>query len=204
MSFTGSAQAPASQASEALQRVFVKSLRDHWLLLLFEGIALIALGTVAVVVPAVTSLAVEIFIGWLFLAIGAVGLTMTIFGRKLPGLPWSLLSAIMAIVTGGLLVWWPLSGVVTLTLLVAAYFIFDGISSIMLALDHRANSARSWVWLLASALLDLICAGIIITGLPGTATWVIGLLVGIDMVFGGMAMVASAVMARASTDPATA
>jgi uncharacterized membrane protein HdeD (DUF308 family) len=195
MSFTSQTSAP-----ENLQRLLAKSLRDHWLWLLFEGIALIALGTLAAVVPSVSGLAVELLVGWLFLVVGGVCLITALFGRGLPGLPWSISSAILAIVTGGILIWWPLSGLVSLTLVLGVYFIFDGVASIMRALDHRASSSRSWGWLLAVGVLDLVIAAMLITGLPGTAAWAIGLLVGIELLFGGMALVTSAVMARASTD----
>ncbi len=196
MSFTSS-QPPAP---ENLQRLLAKPLRDHWLWLLFEGIALVLLGTVAAIAPFVSGLATELFVGWVFLFVGGACLITALFGRRLPGLPWSIVSAILAIVTGVILLWWPLSGMVTLTLVLGVYFIFDGVASIMRALDHRAHSSRSWGWLLAVGLLDLVVAAMLITGLPGTAAWAIGLLVGVELLFGGMALVVSAVMARASTD----
>jgi uncharacterized membrane protein HdeD (DUF308 family) len=196
MSFTSS-QPPTP---ENLRRILAKPLRDHWLWLLLEGIALILLGTVAAIMPFVSGLATELFVGWVFLFVGVACLITALIGRKLPGLPWSILSAILAIVTGGILLWWPLSGMVTLTLVLGVYFIFDGVASIMRALDHRASSSRSWGWLLAVGLLDLVVAAMLITGLPGTAAWAIGLLVGVELLFGGMALVVSAVMARASTD----
>jgi hypothetical protein len=75
-------------------------------------------------------------------------------------------------------------------------------------LDHvRARSKRElsgrWGWMLASGIIDLILATIILAGLPGTAVWALWLLVGINMVFGGSALIAMALYAR-EIDPRSA
>ena len=56
--------------------------------------------------------------------------------------------------------------------------------------------SERWGWVLASGILDLLLAGLIIAGLPGTALWAIGLLVGIDMLFGGACLIGMALAAR--------
>ena len=66
----------------------------------------------------------------------------------------------------------------------------------MYALEHRRELSGRWEWMLVSGIIDLVLAGIIFAGLPGTAEWALGLLVGINMVFGGMALVAIALHAR--------
>jgi uncharacterized membrane protein HdeD (DUF308 family) len=98
--------------------------------------------------------------------------------RQAPGFWWSLVSAILGIAAGIVLLLWPLSGVLSLTLVLIVFFV----------------SGR-WGWMLASGIIDLILAAIILAGLPGTA-WAIGLLVGINMVFGGSALIAMALHAR--------
>ncbi len=77
----------------------------------------------------------------------------------------------------------------------------EGIASIMYAIEHRNQLTSQWLWMLVSGIIDLILAGIIFAGLPGTALWALGLLVGINMVFGGAALIAMALAAR---HPATA
>jgi uncharacterized membrane protein HdeD (DUF308 family) len=89
-----------------------------------------------------------------------------------------------------------LSGVLSLTLILIAFFVIEGIASIMFALDHKRELSGRWGWMLASGIIDLILATIILTGLPGSAAWAIGLLVGINMVFGGSALIAMALHAR--------
>ena len=128
-----------------------------------------------------------------------MGLAGTLFGHRVPGFWWSMLSAVLAIVAGGLLVWSPIGGVLSLTFLLSVYFLVDGFASIMFAIDHRRHYSKTWGWLLASGVFDLLLAGLIILGLPGTAAWVIGLVVGIDLVFGGWSLIAVALGARTAT-----
>jgi uncharacterized membrane protein HdeD (DUF308 family) len=83
------------------------------------------------------------------------------------------------------------------------FFTIEGVASIMFALEHKRELSGRWGFMLASGIVDLIVAGIVLTGLPGTAAWAIGLLVGINMVFGGSALIAMAMHARA-LDPGAA
>jgi uncharacterized membrane protein HdeD (DUF308 family) len=77
-----------------------------------------------------------------------------------------------------------------------AFFIIEGVASIMYALDHRKQSSGRWGWMLLSGVIDLVLAAMIFSGLPGTAAWALGLLVGINMIFGGSALIAMALAAR--------
>ena len=186
---------------EQLQRRFLTSLRDHWVLFLVEGIVLVLLGIAAIMLPVVATLAVAIFLGWLFLISGIIGLITTFMMRNAPGFWWSLLSAVLALGAGLILLAWPVSGAVSLTLVLIVFFVIEGVASIMMALEHR--TAGRWGWLLASGIVDLILAGLILAGLPGTAAWALGLLVGINMLFGGASMIGMALHAR-SIDPGAA
>jgi uncharacterized membrane protein HdeD (DUF308 family) len=179
-----------------LQTAFAQSVRDHWVLFLVEGLVLIALGLLAIVVPSVASLAFTIFVGWLLMFGGAFGLVMTFMGRHTPGFWWSLLSALLALVAGGVLLWWPFRGEVSLTLVLIFFFAIDGVASIMLALEHRRELSGRWGWLVLHGIVDLVLAAIILSGFPGTAAWVLGLMLGIDLVFSGTSLVAIALGAR--------
>src|SRR6516162_2902015 len=81
-------------------RTVTISVRDHWKVFLVEGIVLVILGCLAVALPPLASLAVEIVIGWIFLVSGLVGLFTTYTMRSLPGFWWWLLSAILSILAG--------------------------------------------------------------------------------------------------------
>jgi uncharacterized membrane protein HdeD (DUF308 family) len=179
-----------------LQRTVANAIHAHWGLFLFEGIMLVILGAAAIILPTVATLAFTLVIGWLFLIAGGVGLVTTFWMRNAPGFWWALVSAIISIAAGIVLIRWPINGTVSLTLLLIAFFVVEGIATLMYAFDHRAQLSGRWGWMLASGIVDLILAGIIFAGLPGTATWALGLLVGINMLFGGTAMIGMALAAR--------
>ncbi len=181
---------------EQIRRAVATPLHEHWRLFLVEGIILVLLGLVAIVIPPIATLAVEILFGWLFLLSGVVGLITTFWMRQAPGFWWSLVSAILGIAAGIVLLLWPLSGVLSLTLILIVFFVLEGIASIMFALEHKRELSGRWEWMLASGVVDLILAAIIFAGLPGTAAWAMGLLVGINMLFGGLTLIAMALHAR--------
>jgi uncharacterized membrane protein HdeD (DUF308 family) len=183
---------------ERLQTAVATSLHAHWKYFLIEGIILVALGFTAILVPPLATVAVEILIGWVVLASGVIGLVMTLRVRGAPGFGWSLASAIAAIVAGLVLLVWPLSGALSLTVILTIFLTVEGLVSIMYALDHRRELTQRWGFMLFSGFVDLMLAGLIFAGLPGTAAWAIGLLVGINLVFGGVALVAMALRARAT------
>ena len=164
------------------------AVRRHRGLFLFEGILLSTLGVIAVLVPVVASFAAAIFFGWIFLLSGIVGLFTTFRGRHVPGFWWSLLSAIVGIVAGVLLIGWPAQGVFSLTSVLIAFLLVEGAITIFYALEHRSGPVR-WGYMLASGIVDLILGIILFAGLPGTATWALGLLIGINMFFGGWALI---------------
>jgi uncharacterized membrane protein HdeD (DUF308 family) len=182
-----------------LQRALAQSVREHWVLFLIEGIVLVVLGLLAIIIPPIATIAVTIFLGWLFLISGVVGLVTTFWARHAPGFWWSLLSAVIAIAAGLVLLAWPISGAVSLTLLLIVFFTIEGVLTIMYALEHKKELSGRWGWMLTSGIIDLILAAIILAGLPGTAAWALGLLVGINMLFGGTALIAMAMHARSDT-----
>lgn len=179
-----------------IQRAVARSLHEHWVLYLVEGVVLLVLGATAIVIPPLATLATTIILGWLFLVSGVVGLFTTFWMRAAPGFWWALISAVLGIVVGFLLLAMPLSGAVSLTIVLVAFFIVEGIASIMFALDHRRELSGQWAWMLVSGIIDLVLGALIFAGLPSTAAWAIGLLVGINMVFGGAALIAMALNAR--------
>jgi len=186
-----------SQSFDAARDAVARVLRGHWKLFLIEGVILAVLGLLAVAVPMVAGLAVTILFGWLFLASGIVGLYTTFAMRNAPGFWWSLLSGVLGVVVGLWLLIQPAAGLVSLTYLLIAFFIIEGIATIMFALDHRAALSGRWGWMLTSGIIDLILAAIILAGLPGTIAWALGLIVGINMIFGGASMIGMALAAHA-------
>jgi len=172
------------------------AMRAHLKALLIEGILLAILGLAATIVPPLASLAVTIFLGWMFLISGVAGLVLTFWARQMPGFWWSLISAMLAIGAGIILLAQPVQGTLTLTIVVGAYFLAEGVATIMYALEHRRELSERWSWLLVSGVMDLLIAAVIVVGLPGSGLWAVGLLVGINLLFGGASLVGMALAAR--------
>jgi uncharacterized membrane protein HdeD (DUF308 family) len=185
-----------------------ESIHDRWLLFLIEGSALILLGLLAIVVPSIASVNVTVVLGWLFLISGAVGLATTYWARQAPGFWWSLVSALLATSVGvvlianksqdlyGGLMGWPLETLGPMRMILVLFFLVEGGASIMFAFEHRRQFSGRWAWMLASGFVDIVLASIIIFGLPGTSAWTMGLLVGINMILGGVALIAMGLHAR--------
>lgn len=170
-------------------------MQAHWRRFLVQGVLMIALGTLAVALPVVTTLAVEILVGWLFV-IGGVWRAISLArSSRMPGFGWSLAMAIVAIAFGAMLVMMPLAGMLTLTMLLITFFVLEAIGKILFALDLRKHS-HSWSWALATGIVDLFLAALIFAGWPSTAAWAIGLLVGINMIFFGVSLVMISLAAR--------
>lgn len=180
----------------ATSAALARSLHDHWLNLLAEGIILCVLGFGAIVFTRVAGLAATLVIGWLLLIAGVVGLVATLRAREAPGFGWALASAVIAMIAGGILLWNPFQGLVTLTFVLMAFFIIDGVLTIAFALAHRRELSRRWEWMMVNGIIDLVLAAILIAGLPGTLFWALGMLVGIDLIFAGASLVGMALQAR--------
>jgi uncharacterized membrane protein HdeD (DUF308 family) len=185
----------ADQIQQVRDRV-AGAVSRHWKLFLFEGIVLLILGTLAILAPVIASVAATVFFGWILLLSGVVGLISTLRARGAPGFWWSLISALVGIVAGGLLLFYPLQGTLSLTAVLIAFLLVEGVVTLMYALEHRNALSGRWGWMLASGILDVALGVFLFLGLPGTALWAIGLLIGINMLFGGWALIFMALHAR--------
>lgn len=151
------------------------------------GIALIVLGVIAVLAPFWATLAIQTLVGVLLVSGGIIHAVHTFRGRRWS---WSLsefLLAVLYIVAGLILLAYPLGGMITLTAFLAAFFVVEGIFKVIQAM--RLRPVSNWGWLLFSGFLSLFLGIVIWAGLPMTALWAIGLIVGIDLVFGGVSMI---------------
>jgi uncharacterized membrane protein HdeD (DUF308 family) len=186
----------------------IRSNYDHWIAFLSEGTVLILLGLLAIVIPSIASVDVTIVLGWLFLVGGVIGLATSYWARQAPGFWWSLVSALLAIFVGvilianksqdlyGGLMGWPFENAGPLRLIMVLFFLVEGGATIMFAVEHRRQFSGRWAWMLASGVVDIVLASIIIFDLPGTSAWTMGLLVGINMILGGSALIAMGLDAR--------
>ena len=193
-----------------------RAVHDYWMAFLFEGVVLVALGLLAIVIPSIASSAATLFIGWLFIVSGVIGLGTTFWARHIPGFWWSLVSALLGILVGAVLVahrsndlygglmGWPLETIGPLRMVLVLFFLIEGGASIMFAFEHRRQFSGRWAWMLASGVLDIGLASIIIFDLPGTSAWTMGLLIGINMIVGGASLIAMGLHARSGSPASNA
>ncbi len=179
-----------------MQNALKDALKTHWKLFLFQGVVMVILGILAVAWPAVATLAVDIYIGWLFLISGTVGLVAMFSARDVPAFLWTLLTAALAMAVGVLLIWKPAEGAESLTIVLTAFFIAEGVFQIAGSFAYRDAMPGSWGWMLASGISDLILAGLLIMYWPVSAAWALGLLVGVNLITSGVAIVVTAIEAR--------
>jgi len=179
-----------------MQNAITDALRTHWRLLLFQGIIMVLLGTVALAAPVAATIAVDIFIGWLFLISGVVGLVAVFSAKDIPAFLWSLITAALSVTAGVLLIWKPVQGALTLTLLLTALFITEGVFQIAASIAYRHVPGGSAGWMLVSGLADLALVVLIVLGWPMTAAWTLGILVAINLITSGWAIVMAALAGR--------
>jgi uncharacterized membrane protein HdeD (DUF308 family) len=179
-----------------IQRQFKRAVRDHWAMFLIQGLVMVVLGLFAVAAPAIATLAVEFYAGWLFVISGVVGIASLFTRQNISRFLWTLIAAVLALVVGILLIWRPAVGVVSLTLLLICFFIAEGIVQIIASFTYRSAVGSAWTWMLFSGIVNLVLAAIIIMGWPGTAAWTLGLLVGINLFMSGLALVMTSLTCR--------
>ena len=179
-----------------MQRAIKDALGTHWKLFMFQAVVMIILGVLAVGEPAVATITIDLFVGWLFLISGVIGLIATFSSHDIPAFLWSLVTAALSIAVAVLLLFKPVEGALTLTLVLIAFFVAEGVFQIVAATGYRHAMGGSWGWLVASGIADLVLAAVIIIGWPMSALWAIGLLVGINLITSGFAIMMAALAGR--------
>jgi uncharacterized membrane protein HdeD (DUF308 family) len=167
---------------------------EHWGWFLGLGIVLVLAGIAAIAFPLMSTIAAKIFLGWLFLIGGALVVAHAFSSPRWSGFFWSFIVGILYVVAGAYLAFFPLTGILTLTILLAALFIAEGIAEIVMGVKVRPHDG--WMLLIVSGLVA-IGAGVLITlGLPDSAEWAIGLLAGINLLFTGWTYIFVALASR--------
>ncbi|NLE36988.1 MAG: HdeD family acid-resistance protein [Pirellulaceae bacterium] len=174
------------------------SLRDTWGWFMVLGIGLVVLGALAMVLPGLATFGVAITLGWLLVVGGALHGVHAFYVRNWSGFLLQGVMAFMYLMIGFLVLANPVESVFLLTLIVAVFFLFEGAMKVFLSFQVRP--AQNWAWLLVSGILAFVLSGIILAGWPGDSIWVIGLLVGINILFSGCATIMLAMGAKGSSD----
>jgi len=185
-----------------MQRAVRDAFGAHWRLMMFQGVIMIILGVLAVAAPVIATIAIDIYVGWLFLFSGVIGLIALFSSHHIPAFLWSLITAALSIALGILLIWKPVEGALSLTFVLTAFFLVEGVFQIATSLVYRDSLPGTWGWMLASGVSDLLLVAIIVLGWPATGVWVLGLLVGINLFMSGWAIVMMAFAGRQATKTA--
>jgi uncharacterized membrane protein HdeD (DUF308 family) len=172
-----------------------QSLKEHWKMFLIQGILLAILGMLAIAVPVIASVAAAVFVGWLLFFAGSFRAISLVRAPHAPGYWSSLLLSALTAILGLIIALFPLQGAITLAMVLTAYFIVHGISSFALAFAIRGHTGR-WVLLLVGGVIDLALAVLVIAGWPGTSVFILGIYVGINLLFTGFALTGAALGAR--------
>jgi uncharacterized membrane protein HdeD (DUF308 family) len=179
-----------------MQQAVRDVVRHHSGLFLAQGIIMTLLGVAAVIWPQISSIAVDVYIGWVLLLSGVAGLVIMFFAPNVAGFLWSLLTGALSLFAGVLLLWHPVAGVVSLTLLLIAFFIAEGVFQMATAFGYRHIFPETWVWMMLSGVADLILALLLISGWPSSANWALGVIVGVNLISSGLATIVVASAAR--------
>ncbi|MBB4005239.1 HdeD family acid-resistance protein [Aurantimonas endophytica] len=170
-------------------------LHDHWKFYAFQGALMILVGLLALLAPWAATLASTLFFGWLLVFGGIVGTVSAFRARGAPGFWSNLILAVLAILLGLVIIYDPFAGSVTLTWMLALYFLMSGIINIVIAQAVRASTGRFWL-LLVSGVINIALAIFLVLGLPGTAVWAIGLFLAVSFISSGAALLFAALGSR--------
>jgi uncharacterized membrane protein HdeD (DUF308 family) len=170
------------------------SLRQASIWSMVWGMLLVAFGALAIASPFVAAVTVSVFLAWLIIFGGVVHLVLAFHAHRPGSLPGKLLVGLAYVVIGGYLLMHPVLGVATLTLLLAALFLIEGVLDVVLFFQLRP--ARGSGWMLLDGLITLGLAVMIGAHWPSSSLWAIGTLVGVSLVFSGVARVMMSVAVR--------
>lgn len=166
-----------------LQQKIQSYLQQHWKLFAAEGIFFIILGSIAIIIPQVFTLGIALFLGWLLLIGGIAQSIRALSISSMPGFGLWLFIGVLQTGIGYFLIANPTEGAMTLTMMLTVFFALEGIIKIYMAFMMRPLAR--WTWVFFSGVMALVLAIIVWAGWPGTALWVLGLLLGINMIFLG-------------------
>jgi uncharacterized membrane protein HdeD (DUF308 family) len=158
------------------------------------GVLLILLGMLAIAEPLLAAIALATFISWLLIFVGVVHVVVAFQAHSGTSLGWKLLVGVAYLFIGGYLLFRPIVGVATLTLMLAFLFMFEGVLDFMLWWKLRRTDGAFWI--LVDSIVTLILGGMIYVHWPSSSVWAIGTLVGISLIMSGVARVMLSAAAR--------
>ncbi|ATU92044.1 HdeD family acid-resistance protein [Phyllobacterium zundukense] len=173
-------------AAEVFRQAMRETVKRYSLWYLIQGIVLVVAGILAIIYPVLSSVAVVFLLGWLLIISGLAQGISLLGARHVPHYWLQLVSVILALLIGFLFLRDPAQGLLTVTLLLIVFFMIEGISKIVFSLTIRPFP--NWGWLLASGLVGIVLSLVLLISLPVTALWLVGLLLGLQLISVGGAL----------------
>ena len=171
------------------------ALAKSWKLLLTAGIISAVLGAIAIIIPPLASVTITLLVG-IVLLIGAVAYVAEAISRGTTSHRiWSFVVAVLYVIAGVWLIVNPVSGTITLTWVLAIFFLVIGIFRILAGIAARGKVPNAG-WTIVNGVLAVLIALLVIGNLPSSAAWAIGLLVGIQLLFDGIMMITAGMAAK--------
>jgi len=173
-------------AAQVMREEMRRTVKRYSLWYLVQGGLMILAGILALVYPAISSVAVVFFIGWLLIFSGIFQGISLIGARQVPHFWLQLISVALFIVVGALFLRNPGESLLTLTLLLIVFFLIEGISKVIFALTIRPFP--NWGWVLVSGIVGIVLAFYLWASIPVSAAWLLGVLLGIELICEGAAI----------------
>ena len=174
------------QAAEVMRSAMREVIKRHSLWYLLQGMLMVVTGVVALLFPVFSSVAVVLMLGWLLIISGIFQAISLIGATNVPHFWLQLISVALSVVIGILFLRHPGEGLLTLTLLLIVFFMVGGMAKVIFALTIRPFP--NWGWVLASGIIGVLLAIYLWSSLPIAAAWLLGILVGIQLISEGAAL----------------
>ncbi len=178
------------------------TLYGSWRTLMIGGALIALLGVLAIVYPFVTGVSISVFLGAALVVGAVIHVAHAFSAGGWKGTLWQIVLALVYLVAGILFLTDPVLGLMSLTLVLIAYFLIDGVVEIVMGL--RLRGEPRWAWMVASGVISLVLAALIWAGLPSSAVWAVGLLFGVSLLTTGISMAMVAMGGRDAAEAADA
>ncbi len=160
----------------------LKQFKTHSLI---AGSLLLIAGIIGVLLPDITALTLSYFIGWLLVIGGTISAYHIFKSYNTKWIAW--FKPLILLTIGILILLYPVTGIASVGLLLIIYFLFDGFAGIMFSLEFYP--LKGWGWMLFNAILSIALAVVFLIGWPFSSVWLVGLFVGVSLIFDGVAMI---------------
>ena len=173
-------------AANSMREAMRETVKRHSLWYLIQGALMVIAGVLALIYPLVSSVAVVLFLGWLLIISGIVQGISLFDANNVPHFWLQLVSVVLSVIVGVLFLRDPGQALLVLALLLIVYLMVEGISKVIFSLTIRPFP--SWGWVLASGIIGIVLAFYLWASLPITAIWLLGVLLGIQLICEGAAI----------------